>query len=225
MKHIDYRIERLLHEGFSIGTLERFSSKQIQVLYEKVKKDNKKEVKEQPKPIEKTVQSKVIELPTGAKTAIGGSTITNQGGKTVITTTATEGELEEDEEFDSMDVNKGEDDQDPVQKQGPDGMPTEGYLEEKSVSKQQQKIMGLALSVKKGDTPKSKVSKSVQKMAKEMSKKDLEDFARTKHKGLPNKVEEDSIEKIEENILRLVQNHLPPHTTKKELINYISKKR
>jgi len=225
MKHIDYRIERLLHEGFSIGTLERFSSKQIQVLYEKVKRDNKKEVKEQPKPVEKTVTSKVIELPTGAKTAIGGSTITNQGGKTVITTTATEGELEEDEEFDSMDVNKGEDDQDPVQKQGPDGMPTEGYLEEKSVSKQQQKIMGLALSVKRGDTPKSKVSKSVQKMAKEMSKKDLEDFARTKHKGLPNKVEEDSIEKIEENILRLVQNHLPPHTTKKELINYISKKR
>ena len=61
MKHIDYRIERLLHEGFSMGTLERFSSKQIQVLYEKVKKDSKKEVKEQPKPIEKTVTSKVIE--------------------------------------------------------------------------------------------------------------------------------------------------------------------
>jgi hypothetical protein len=225
MKHIDYRIERLLHEGFSMGTLERFSSKQIQVLYEKVKKDSKKEVKEQPKPIEKTVTSKVIELPTGAKTALAGSTITNQGGKTVITTTPTESEFKESEEEDVDDVNKGEDDQDPVQKQGPDGMPTEGYLQEKSVSKQQQKIMGLALSVKKGDTPKSKVSKNVQKMAKEMSKKDLEDFARTKHKGLPQKVEEDDMKKIEENILRLVQNHIPPHATKKELINYISKKR
>jgi hypothetical protein len=33
------------------------------------------------------------------------------------------------------------------------------------------------------------------------------------------------MKKIEENILRLVQNHIPPHATKKELINYISKKR
>lgn len=66
---------------------------------------------------------------------------------------------------------------------------TEGEINEKSVSKQQQKLMGLALSVKKGDTPKSKVSKSVKDMAKKMSKSDLEDFASTKHKGLPNKVE------------------------------------
>ena len=65
----------------------------------------------------------------------------------------------------------------------------EGEITEKSVSKKQQKLMGLALSVKKGDTPKSKVSKSVKDMAKKMSKSDLEDFASTKHKGLPNKVE------------------------------------
>jgi hypothetical protein len=37
----------------------------------------------------------------------------------------------------------------------------EGEIEEKSVSKQQQKIMGLALSVKRGETPKSEVSKEV----------------------------------------------------------------
>jgi len=66
---------------------------------------------------------------------------------------------------------------------------TDGEINEKSVSKQQQKLMGLALSVKKGDTPKSKVSKSVKDMSKKMSKSDLEDFASTKHKGLPNKVE------------------------------------
>lgn len=62
-------------------------------------------------------------------------------------------------------------------------------LDEKSVSKQQQKLMGLALSVKKGDTPKSKVSKTVKDLSKKMSKSDLEDFASTKHKGLPDKVE------------------------------------
>ena len=213
MKNMNPKIVRLLHEGFSINTLENLSKEQVNVLYSKI-------VNEQPKPVEKTVTSKVIELPSGAKTAIAGSTVTNQGGKTVITTTPTEGELEEDEEFDSMDVKKGEDDQDPIQKQGPDGM-GEGYIYEKAVSKQQQKIMGLALSVKKGDTPKSKVSKSVQKMAKEMSKKDLTDFASTKHKGLPKTVEEKEVEKLEESILRIIENHLPPHTTKGELLNYI----
>ena len=71
-----------------------------------------------------------------------------------------------------------------------DGMDiSETDLDEKSVSQQQQKLMGLALSVKKGDTPKSKVSKKIKDVAKSMSKKDLEDFASTKHKGLPKKVE------------------------------------
>jgi len=79
-------------------------------------------------------------------------------------------------------------------KQNPDKTMTaipmeETEMTEKAVSKQQQKLMGLALSVKKGDTPKSKVSKKVKDMSKNMSKSDLEDFASTKHKGLPKKVE------------------------------------
>lgn len=57
-------------------------------------------------------------------------------------------------------------------------------------SQQQQKLMGLALSVKKGDTPASKVSKAVKDMVKNMSKKELEKYAGTKHKGLPKKVDE-----------------------------------
>jgi len=65
----------------------------------------------------------------------------------------------------------------------------EGELEEKSVSQQQQKIMGLALSVKRGDTPRSEVSKDVLDMVDGMTEKELEDFASTKHKGLPKKVE------------------------------------
>ena len=78
-------------------------------------------------------------------------------------------------------------------KQNPDKTVTaipmdENEVTEKSVSKQQQKIMGLALSVKRGDTPQSKVSKKVKDMSKKMSEKDLEDFASTKHKGLPKKV-------------------------------------
>jgi hypothetical protein len=65
----------------------------------------------------------------------------------------------------------------------------EDEIKEKSVSKQQQKIMGLALSVKRGETPKSKVSKEVLDMVDSMTEKELEDFASTKHKGLPKKVE------------------------------------
>lgn len=214
MKHMNPKIVKLLHEGFSMNTLENLTENQLNVLFNKI-------VSEQPQPVEKTVTSKVIELPSGAKTAIGGATVSNDAGKTVITTTA-EGEFTEAEQEDVADVNKGEDDQDPIQKQGPDGMPTETKLQEKAVSKQQQKIMGLALSVKRGDTPKSKVTKQVQKMAKEMSKKELEDFASTKHKGLPKKVEEkNEVEKLEESILKIIENHLPPHTTKSELLNYI----
>ena len=214
MKHMNNKIVKLLHEGFSMTTLENLTEKQLNVLFHKI-------ISEQPKPVEKNVTSKVIELPSGAKTAIGGATVSNEAGKTVITQTQTEEELGEGEQEDVANVNKGEDDQDPIQKQGPDGM-GEGNVSEKSVSKQQQKLMGLALSVKKGDTPKSKVSKSVQKMAKEMSKKELEDFASTKHKGLPITVnEKNEVEKLEESILRIIENHLPPHTTKGELLNYI----
>ena len=214
MKHMSSKLVKLLHEGFSMSTLENLTENQLNVLFNKI-------VSEQPKPIEKNVTSKVIELPSGAKTAIGGATVSNEAGKTVITQTQTEGEFTEGEEEDVTNVNKGEDDQDAIQKQGPDGM-DEDYISEKAVSKQQQKIMGLALSVKKGDTPKSKVSKQVQKMAKEMSKKELEDFASTKHKGLPKTVDEkEEVEKLEESILKIIENHLPPHTTKGELLNYI----
>jgi hypothetical protein len=85
-------------------------------------------------------------------------------------------------------------------------------INEKSVSKQQQKLMGLALSVKKGDTPKSKVSKSVKDIAKKMSKSDLDDFASTKHKGLPNKVETNEEEKYD--LTDAFQKHAANYLTK-----------
>ena len=63
-------------------------------------------------------------------------------------------------------------------------------FKEKAVSKQQQKLMGLALAYKRGDVPDSEVSDTVKDLAKSMSTKELEDFASTKHKGLPQKVDE-----------------------------------
>jgi hypothetical protein len=57
-------------------------------------------------------------------------------------------------------------------------------LSEKAVSKKQQKFMGMVHAAQKGEKP---ASKEVAKVAKDMGKKDAEDFASTKHKGLPEK--------------------------------------
>ena len=56
-------------------------------------------------------------------------------------------------------------------------------------SQQQQKLFGLALSVKRGETPRSEASKEVLDIVDSMTEKDIEDFASTSHEGLPKKVE------------------------------------
>jgi hypothetical protein len=60
-------------------------------------------------------------------------------------------------------------------------------IAEKAVSKQQQKFMGMAHAMQKGEKIKG-ASKELKKVAKTMKPKDTEDFAKTKHKGLPDKV-------------------------------------
>ena len=57
------------------------------------------------------------------------------------------------------------------------------HLDEKAVSKQQQKFMGMVYAVKKGEmkAPSSEVAKAAAGMTKQQAK----DFAKTKHKGLP----------------------------------------
>ena len=57
-------------------------------------------------------------------------------------------------------------------------------IAEKAVSKKQQRFMGMVSAAKKGEKP---ASKEVAKVAKTMKKGDAEDFASTKHKGLPEK--------------------------------------
>jgi hypothetical protein len=60
-------------------------------------------------------------------------------------------------------------------------------LQEKSLSKSQQRFMGMVYAAKKGETP---ASPEVAKAAEGMSKKAARDFAKTKHVGLPEKKEE-----------------------------------
>ena len=68
-------------------------------------------------------------------------------------------------------------------------------LIEKAVSQAQQQAAGVALAVKRGDKPKSELVGASKEMYK-MSEKDLEDFAKTKHKGLPQRVDEANASKI-----------------------------
>ena len=57
-------------------------------------------------------------------------------------------------------------------------------------SKAQQRFMGMVHALQKGEIKPSDVSDKVKKAADSMSDKDAEDFASTKHKGLPKKVKE-----------------------------------
>jgi len=68
------------------------------------------------------------------------------------------------------------------------GTELEGELiAEKAMSKAQQRFMGMVYAAKKGEKP---ASPEVAKAAKGMTKKEAKKFAKTKHKGLPEKVEE-----------------------------------
>jgi len=60
---------------------------------------------------------------------------------------------------------------------------------EKATSQAQQKAAGAALAAKRGDIPKSELTGASKEML-DMSEKDLEDFAGTKHKDIPKKKEE-----------------------------------
>jgi hypothetical protein len=60
-------------------------------------------------------------------------------------------------------------------------------IEEKALSRAQQRFMGMVYAAKKGGTP---ASPEVAKAAEGMTKKAARDFAKTKHEGLPEKKEE-----------------------------------
>ncbi len=59
-------------------------------------------------------------------------------------------------------------------------------------SKAQQKAAGAALAAKRGEMPKSKLKGASREMEKSMSEKELEEFAETKRKDLPQKKKQKS---------------------------------
>ncbi|MCJ7993040.1 DUF3008 family protein [Rhizobium cremeum] len=52
-------------------------------------------------------------------------------------------------------------------------------------SQAQQRAAGAALAAKRGEMPKGKLKGASREMFKSMTEKELEDFASTKHKNLP----------------------------------------
>ena len=82
-----------------------------------------------------------------------------------------------------------------MQNQQDDDMDGEEPIAEKAVSKKQQRFMGMVHAAQKGEKP---ASGAVAKTAKSMGKKDAEDFASTKHKGLPEKKKSEAKDKKEE---------------------------
>lgn len=60
-----------------------------------------------------------------------------------------------------------------------------------ATSKAQQKAAGAALSAKRGETRRSELKGASKEMYDSMNEKQLEEFAETKHKGLPDKKSED----------------------------------
>lgn len=62
-----------------------------------------------------------------------------------------------------------------------------------ATSKAQQKLMGMAYALKKGEMKPSEASQEVKDLADSMTLKQLKDFAETKHTGLPDHVEESGI--------------------------------
>ena len=67
------------------------------------------------------------------------------------------------------------------------GVIAAGGIAEKAVSKAQQKFFGMAHAMQKGAKIKD-ASKELKDVAKSMGKGDVKDFAKTKHKGLPQHV-------------------------------------
>ena len=62
----------------------------------------------------------------------------------------------------------------------------EEQIDEKAVSKSQQKLFGMALAMRRGESDRG--SEKVAKLAADLSQKKLRDFAKTKRKGLPDHV-------------------------------------
>ena len=69
-------------------------------------------------------------------------------------------------------------------------------------SKAQQKFMGMVHAYNKGEMPNAPAS--VKKVAKDMKKSDVKKYAATKHKGKPERVNQESVDWIKEYVKKRI---------------------
>ena len=81
-----------------------------------------------------------------------------------------------------------------------------------SLSKKQQKFMGIVRAIQKGEQPAGKFSKAAQKAAKSMKKSSVRKYAKTKHDDLPTKKEAYDFKKAHKKFKETGE--LPPHLKK-----------
>ena len=239
MTNREKKIVSLLEEGFSYDTIKKMSDTHINMLYNRLVKEAvirvdaedfgkiKDEVDDDKDTIEVTEDDKALDKiagidpnedpnPEGNEDGPSSNDGDNNSPDGMSIDEEFFGDINEDEVLETLFGKPKKKMKTPITTLGM----FEGEIEEKSVSKQQQKIMGLALSVKRGETPKSEVSKEVLDMVDSMTEKELEDFASTKHKGLPKKVsEEEKIRQIEESIVSLIKKTQGKVLTKKDILS------
>jgi len=76
-----------------------------------------------------------------------------------------------------------------------------------SVSKAQQRFMGMVHATQNGEKP---ASPEVAKVAKDMTDKDAKDFASISHKGLPNHIKKEILNKLKTEYGLMNSKHLMP---------------
>ena len=89
-------------------------------------------------------------------------------------------------------------------------------------SKAQQRFMGMVRATQKGEEP---ASAKVAKAAQSMDPKDTEDFASTKHKGLPEKKrEEQKLREMIRDMIVVAESDLPTTTRKDKTVTVVHKR-
>lgn len=202
----------LIEKGLTAKTVSKLTESQIAILHSRL-------VSEQPQPQITSKTVKQIKLQPGAQTTIGNVSVTNQGGTTTIT--STNEELEEEEEV-TIDPNKDTETQDPHQV-GPssndgfdmndDGMYNFESIEEaKKTKKNPWAICTAQLGDEFGTTERSEWTKA------QMNK--YERCVKDVKKSLKEGKNPVSLF-IENEIIKIVEKHIPPRITKSDFMNYL----
>jgi len=206
MKNNNDKLMKLMSNGFKPSFVFSLNENQVNVLYNRV--INEQSQVAQPKVT--TTQVKKIELPQNSETNVNGMSVSNKGGKTVITQT-NEGEVTEKFESKSQ----------------------QGLFWakcNKSKGKEKEKWCKMAKEFSDKTTKKDYEKMPYKKDSKKSETNEsgyLDLIGNTYAKGMSNKTSEIkpglSFDKLEESLSKIIEKHSHPKMTKEELLSTIHK--